>query len=183
VNADLFTPELAAKYQADGRQDSGDWEDGGTGRKVHAGKARDLGPHGSRIAVRDTNGQIVGVLGVFWDITERKRADNALQRQTAELKARNEELMRFNDAVVGPGAADGRAQTGGQRTVRATRKRDVFAVPEVGSQAPIGPGLRRGTSRPAKSKRRDGGELLKWSKEAEHTDPTPGRRIQASRRG
>ncbi len=40
-------------------------------------------------------------LSVYRDITERKRADETLQQQTTELKARNEELMRFNNAAVG----------------------------------------------------------------------------------
>ena len=35
------------------------------------------------------------------NITERKRAEEALKRQTAELRARNEELERFNRASVG----------------------------------------------------------------------------------
>jgi PAS domain S-box-containing protein len=100
VNADLFTPELAAKYQAD---DVRILETGRTEEleEKYMLEGRETWVHTIKTPVRDTNGQIVGVLGVFWDITERKRADNALQRQTAELKARNEELMRFNDAVVG----------------------------------------------------------------------------------
>jgi len=39
--------------------------------------------------------------GVATDITERKKAEQALLRQTAELRQRNEELERFDAAAVG----------------------------------------------------------------------------------
>ncbi|MCX6901519.1 MAG: PAS domain S-box protein [Verrucomicrobia bacterium] len=41
------------------------------------------------------------IFAVCRDITERKRAAEALRKQTAELRARNKELERFNNASVG----------------------------------------------------------------------------------
>jgi PAS domain S-box-containing protein len=48
----------------------------------------------------DANGQVY-FDSTIEDITERKRAEEALRRQTGELRARNEELARFNNAAVG----------------------------------------------------------------------------------
>ena len=50
---------------------------------------------------RNETGDVRGVFAAARDITERKRAEERLQQQAAELKARNEELIRFNDAAVG----------------------------------------------------------------------------------
>ena len=40
-------------------------------------------------------------VSIYRDIRERKRAEQALQQQAAELEVRNEQLMRFNRAAVG----------------------------------------------------------------------------------
>jgi len=48
-----------------------------------------------------SEGELIGVLGIGRDITARKRAEEALQQQTEELRARNEQLERFNRAMVG----------------------------------------------------------------------------------
>jgi len=107
-------------------------------------EGRETWVHTIKTPVRDTNGQIVGVLGVFWDITERKRADNALQRQTAELKARNEELMRFNDAVVGRSCGWSSSNRRSTNCAGNSQAADVsLGFLEAGSQAPIRAGLRR----------------------------------------
>lgn len=42
--------------------------------------------------LRDVDGEILGVMGIFEDITERKRADAALQQRTHELRERIKEL-------------------------------------------------------------------------------------------
>jgi PAS domain S-box-containing protein len=53
--------------------------------------------------VYDENGTISGVLGIFWDITERKRAEQALQQAHDELERRvamrTKELLRANEAL------------------------------------------------------------------------------------
>ena len=49
----------------------------------------------------DVDGTIIGLFGISRDITERKRAEEAIQQQSGELTQRNAELERFNRAMVG----------------------------------------------------------------------------------
>ncbi len=71
-----------------------------------AGEARTfetnvLLPQGGTVALRVTNlpivvdGKVTGVFGIAHDITERKRAENALQRAFEDLRIRNRELQDF----------------------------------------------------------------------------------------
>jgi PAS domain S-box-containing protein len=54
----------------------------------------------SAAPIRDETGSITGVVLVFRDITERRRAEDALRRYTAELQARNDELDAFAHTVA-----------------------------------------------------------------------------------
>ena len=51
--------------------------------------------------VRDQRGEVLGGVAVTVDITERKQAQETLQRHAEQLQASNEELDRFNQAMVG----------------------------------------------------------------------------------
>ncbi|MBI5818190.1 MAG: PAS domain S-box protein [Verrucomicrobia bacterium] len=51
--------------------------------------------------ILDAAGQYAGAVHIVSDVTERKRAEQVLQRQSEELRVRNEELERFNNASVG----------------------------------------------------------------------------------
>jgi PAS domain S-box-containing protein len=51
--------------------------------------------------LRDESGRLIRSVGMVLDITERKRAEEEIQRRVEELRAINEELTRFNDASVG----------------------------------------------------------------------------------
>jgi len=82
---DFFPRELAEKYRADDRHimQSGttlDFDESyfykGQERTVHTLKA----------PVRDETGNIIGILGIFWDITERKSAEKHKEELIAELK-------------------------------------------------------------------------------------------------
>lgn len=49
----------------------------------------------------DANGEVYAVGSISSDITERKRLDDALRRQSEDLRIRNQELERFNTVAVG----------------------------------------------------------------------------------
>src|SRR5207244_12177267 len=76
---DLFPPALARKYVAD------DQKVMSTGTVTEAVEEHALA-NGSKIyvqvvktPVRDAQGRIVGTQGIFWDVTERKRAEEAVR--------------------------------------------------------------------------------------------------------
>jgi len=96
---DFFPKELAEKYRADDK------------RLVEFGKTEDIEEkyiqEGQELIVRtvktpvkDEQGDVIGILGIFWDITERKRAEEALQKARDELEIRVEqrtaEIARAN---------------------------------------------------------------------------------------
>ena len=54
-----------------------------------------------QVVERDAEGAPLRMIGTTSDISERKAAEEALQRQAEELAQRNEELERFNRAMVG----------------------------------------------------------------------------------
>ena len=85
------------------------------GRVLEIGQIVGLGNHTVLIArdgterqiadcaapMRDAAGQMRGVVLIFRDVTEEYAAAEALRQQTEALRVRNEELTRFNRAVVG----------------------------------------------------------------------------------
>jgi PAS domain S-box-containing protein len=55
--------------------------------------------HVIKLPVVDPDGKIIGTQGIQFDITERKRAEEALQKSSKELQERNDELARFTYTV------------------------------------------------------------------------------------
>ena len=57
----------------------------------------------NKVPLRDVSGQIIGVLGTFEDVTERRQAEDELKRTLDELdervKQRTAELVRANDSL------------------------------------------------------------------------------------
>lgn len=101
---DFYPEELAEKYQADDKRirESGKTEDIEE-RYIQDGK--EVIVHTVKTPIIDAQGKIVGILGIFWDITERKHADDELKKyrerleelveeRTAELRDANEQLQR-----------------------------------------------------------------------------------------
>lgn len=90
---DFYPPELAAKYQRDDRYVID------TGRSFETVE-ENVTPGGDKIYVQvvktpifDARGKIIGIQGIFWDITERKRWEERLQKANEEL-ARSEAALR-----------------------------------------------------------------------------------------
>ena len=90
---DFYPPELASKYQRDDRYVIA------TGRSFEAVE-ENVTPTGEKIYVQvvktpilNVNGDIIGIQGIFWDITERKRWEERLQKANQEL-AQSEAALR-----------------------------------------------------------------------------------------
>lgn len=96
---DFFPPALAAKYQQDDRKIL---ETGQLFETVEEHQP----PGGEKLYVDvvktpifDSTGKIIGLQGIFWDITERKRAEERIQRTTEALEASREELRVKNEQM------------------------------------------------------------------------------------
>jgi phosphoserine phosphatase RsbU/P len=96
---DFFPPDLAAKYQQD------DWRVLETGEPFETIEEH-IPPSGEKLYVNvsktplhDSNGRIIGLQGIFWDITERRRAEEGLRRTTVELAKSREELRCKNEQM------------------------------------------------------------------------------------
>jgi phosphoserine phosphatase RsbU/P len=96
---DFFPADLAAKYQKDDQL------------IVEAGKMfeaveENQPPGGEKLYVnvvktplRDAQGRIIGLQGIFWDITEKRRADEKLKQANTELARSREELRLKNQQM------------------------------------------------------------------------------------
>ena len=54
----------------------------------------------TKFPLRDAQGRIYAVAGISADISERKRTEEELHKHMEELQIANEELTRFNRAMV-----------------------------------------------------------------------------------
>jgi sigma-B regulation protein RsbU (phosphoserine phosphatase) len=93
---DFFPSEMAAKFQKDDQE------------IMQSGKMLEIveenqPPSGEKLYVNvvktplhDANGRIIGLQGIFWDITEKRRADEQLKEANLELARSREELHLKN---------------------------------------------------------------------------------------
>lgn len=95
TDANYFSPEHAARALADERQIMS------TGTPMIGKEEQEMWPDGrstwvstTKVPLRDSQGHIVGTLGMSRDITEHKQAE-------LQLKARLEELRRWHEATLG----------------------------------------------------------------------------------
>jgi len=91
---DFFPKELADQYRAD---DKRIMESGAT-EAFDEGYIKDeqgLIVHTVKTPIRDENGEVVGLLGIFWDITEERLAEAKLKKTLEDLEHSNKELEQF----------------------------------------------------------------------------------------
>jgi PAS domain S-box-containing protein len=91
---DFFLKELADKYRAD---DKRIMESGAT-EEFDEGYIKDeqgLIIHTVKTPIRDENGEVAGLLGIFWDITEQRLAEERLKKTLKDLARSNKELEQF----------------------------------------------------------------------------------------
>jgi sigma-B regulation protein RsbU (phosphoserine phosphatase) len=96
---DFFPPALAEQYQKD------DQTIMQTGKSLEIIE-ENVPPNGEKLYVNvvktplyDAKGQIIGLQGIFWDITARKKAEEQVRKATAELAASREELRGKNEQL------------------------------------------------------------------------------------
>jgi PAS domain S-box-containing protein len=112
TDADFFPPELAAKFKADDERVLT------TGEPLETEERTSLGPEitfarVSKTALRDEAGNITGLQGIAWDITERHRFVEALRESEARFRAFTDNLPapawlkdhEFRYAFVNPALA------------------------------------------------------------------------------
>jgi PAS domain S-box-containing protein len=98
---DIFTPEHASAALAD------EQEILRTGNPIVGKDEKETWPDGSiswvtstKLPLRDANGKIVGSLGISRDITQRKRAEEALRQAVEDLKKSREDLRNAHQQLM-----------------------------------------------------------------------------------
>jgi PAS domain S-box-containing protein len=81
---DFHPEELAEKYRADDKRivESEKTEDI---EETYIQDGRDVWVHTVKTPVKDEKGNIIGILGIFWDITAHKRAEDELRKLSAAV--------------------------------------------------------------------------------------------------
>jgi hypothetical protein len=95
---DFYPKELAEKYTADDKRimESGKTEEIEE-KYIQEGKEGIV--HTVKTPIKDEKGTVIGILGIFWDITERKKAEEALKNYTRQIEKVNKELDDFTYIV------------------------------------------------------------------------------------
>jgi len=94
----FFPKDLADKYRADDQRimESGQTDDL---EEKYLQEGKETWVHTIKTPVRDENGEIVAVLGIFWDITARKRGEE--ERRNLEAQLRQQQRLESIGTLAG----------------------------------------------------------------------------------
>jgi PAS domain S-box-containing protein len=105
TDLEFYPKELVEKYRADDKRiiESGKTEDIEE-KYIQDGEERFV--HTTKTPIKDEQGNVVGILGIFWDVTERKQAEEKLNVAYQELQQTQQELIQVSKmAAMGQLAA------------------------------------------------------------------------------
>ncbi len=86
---DFFPAELAASYREDDKKVIREGETLDLEEKYREG-GENVSVHTVKVPVKDTAGDITGILGIFWDITSRKKTETELRETKNTLESKVE---------------------------------------------------------------------------------------------
>jgi PAS domain S-box-containing protein len=91
---EFYPKELAEKYRADDQRimQSGQVENIEEKYLLHG---QEVSVQTVKTSVKDEHGNVTGVLGIFWDITERKKAEQCQAELLKKVESANKELTDF----------------------------------------------------------------------------------------
>ncbi|HEY9204433.1 MAG TPA: PAS domain S-box protein [Candidatus Methanoperedens sp.] len=92
---DFYTRDLAEKYRAD---DKRIMESGKTEyiEEKYIQNGQEVFVQTAKTPLKDENGNIIGILGIFWDITERRQIEEALK----ESEERYRTIIEFSNDLI-----------------------------------------------------------------------------------
>ena len=103
---DFYPKELAEKYRADDKRlmeadKTEEIEEG------YTQEGKQLFVHTVKTPVKDKRGNVIGILGIFWDITDRKKAEEGLKELTQQLEQKVQDktkelkqLYMFSEDII-----------------------------------------------------------------------------------
>ncbi len=93
---DFYPKKLAEKYRADDARimESGKTEDI---EEEYIQNGQKVFVHTIKTPVKDENGNVVGIMGIFWDITEHKQAEEALKESEEKFRMI---FQNVNDEII-----------------------------------------------------------------------------------
>ena len=93
TDLEFYPKELAEKYRTDDKRimESGKTEDIEE-KYIQDGEERFV--HTTKTPVKDEQGNVVGIFGIFWDITEHRKADEELKLAYKKLRQTQQELIQ-----------------------------------------------------------------------------------------
>jgi len=96
---EFYPTELAEKYRADDKRimESGKVEEI---EEKYIQEGKEFTVQTVKTPIKDEQGNVIGILGVFWDITERKRAEEQ-NKKSREVLQQMIDAMPFGVAVIG----------------------------------------------------------------------------------
>lgn len=96
---DFFPAELAEKYRLDDLQVIGSGKSFDSIEKHVTPSGETLYVQVIKSPVYSASGELIGTQGIFWDITEKYRAEEELRRVNADLAAKEEQLLKTLSAL------------------------------------------------------------------------------------